>query len=80
MNPILEMLSKNRQSAGISSLIERIKCASDPQSLINDLAQSDPQVQQTMNLVRQYGDAKTAFYAIAKERGINPDEILGQLR
>lgn len=39
------------------------------------------QIGQAMDLVRQNGgDAKTAFYNLAKQKGVNPDDILNQLR
>ena len=42
---------------------------------------SQTQIGQAMDLVRQNGgDPKTAFYNLAKQKGVNPDDILNQLR
>ncbi len=39
------------------------------------------QIGQAMDLVKQNGgDAKAAFYNLAKQKGVNPDDILNQLR
>ena len=47
------------------------------QKLIN----SNPQVQQALEYVRQNGgDPKEAFYKLARESGINPEDILNQIK
>ena len=45
---------------------------SNPQALLNN-----PQIAQ---LIKQYGNPKNAFYEVAKQKGINPDEILKYLK
>ena len=41
----------------------------------------NPQVKQVMDYINDNGgDAKSAFYKMCEEKGINPDEILNQLR
>ena len=48
----------------------------NPQMMIQQI----PQYQSVMNYVNANGgDAKAAFYAKAKEMGIDPDEIIKQL-
>jgi len=40
-----------------------------------------PQYQQAMNLIQQSGgDAKAAFYALARQKGVDPDQLLSMLR
>lgn len=42
---------------------------------------SKTQIGQAMELVQQNGgDARAAFYNLAKQKGVNPDDILNQLR
>ena len=42
---------------------------------------SQTQIGQAMDLIKQNGgDARTAFYNLAKQKGVNPDDILNQLR
>lgn len=50
-----------------------LKATNNPQQMVNQMMSNNPQVQQIIN---QYGDPKTAFYKVAEEKGINPDEIL----
>lgn len=39
------------------------------------------QIGQAMNLIKQNGgDPKTAFYNLAKQKGVDPNDILKQLR
>ena len=57
-----------------------LKNASDPMEALNQLSQGNPQIAQALQTARQYGDPKTAFYALAKERGADPEEILRQVR
>lgn len=40
-----------------------------------------PQYQQAMQLVQQAGgDARAAFYQLAKEKGVDPNQILSMLK
>ena len=76
MNPILSLLT---QENDISKVVDSIKSAPDPNAMIQNMAMTNPQVKQAMDIVKQYGDPKTAFYAIAKQKGIDPQSILKQL-
>ena len=54
-------------------MVQMLKATNNPQQMVNQMMSNNPQVQQIIN---QYGDPKTAFYKVAEEKGINPDEIL----
>lgn len=42
---------------------------------------NNPQYKQVMDYVRQNGgDPKAAFYKMAEEKGVNPEDILNQLK
>ena len=61
-------------------MIGMVKNAGNPQAMMNQLIQSNPQMGQVMNLVQRYGgDPQKAFYALAQQKGVNPDEILSML-
>ena len=65
----------------IRQLISMVKSAQNPQLMLNQLMQSSPQMAQVMEIVRKYGgDPNKAFYALAEEKGINPQEILDLLK
>lgn len=73
---ILQML--NGQNLGqIKQTISILRSMSNPQTAMQQLIQSrNPQMLQAIEYVKQHGgDPKTAFQALAQERGINPEEI-----
>lgn len=67
MNPLLGSNSH-------PSLKDRLKGIADPMAVIR----KDPRINSLLSLYK--GDAKSAFYALCKERGIDPESILSQLR
>ena len=83
-NPILSMLNKAQVSSNIApfkQMFNTVKMAQNPQLALQQMAVNNPQVKQVLDYVNKNGgDPKTAFYALAKEKGVNPEEILKQLR
>lgn len=58
-----------------------VKSAGNPQMMLQQMISQNPQMKQVMDLVNQNGgDPKAAFYKMAEEKGINPDEILNMLK
>ena len=58
-------------------VIQTIKSMGNPQMMVQQM----PQYKQVMDYINQNGgDAKSAFYKMAKEMGVDPDEILNQMR
>jgi hypothetical protein len=54
-----------------------IKAISNPQTMIQQL----PQFKQVMDYVNENGgDPQRAFYKMADQMGINPDDIINQLK
>ena len=65
----------------IKQMIGMIKSSGNPQLLLNQLMQSNPNMKQAMEIVQQYGgNAEKAFYALAEQKGIDPKEILDLLK
>lgn len=83
-NPMLTALNQNRtmQNIGkIRQLMQNVKAAGNPQMLLNQMMGQNPQIKQVMDYVNANGgDPKAAFYKLAEEKGVNPDDILAQLR
>ena len=49
--------------------------------MINQMVEMNPQMKQVMDFVRASGNnPKQAFYALAQQKGVNPDDILNQLK
>lgn len=58
-------------------MMQQIKSIGNPQMMIQQM----PQYKQVMDYVEQNGgDAKSAFYKMAGEMGIDPDEIVKAMR
>ena len=58
-----------------------VNLTKNPQSTLSQMAQSNPQLQQVMQYIQENGgDAKTAFYNLAKQKGVDPNDILNQVR
>ena len=65
----------------IKNMIGMIKSSNNPDSMLQYLMASNPRFKDAMNLARQNGGSpKDAFYALAKQKGINPDEIIALLK
>lgn len=59
------------------SMIQAYRNAKNPQQLLNNIIQRNPQVQAVVNLINQSGgDARSIFYSMARQKGVNPDEFL----
>lgn len=62
-------------------MINTIKSAKNPQMLINNMVNQNPQMKEVMKFVKDNGnDPKKAFYKMAEQKGVNPDEILNMLK
>ena len=49
--------------------------------LLQSMIQSNPQMQNVMNYINQNGgDPKAAFYNLAKQKGVDPEQVLNILR
>lgn len=60
--------------------MNQIKMAQNPQFALNQLLSSNPRLQQVIGLIKNGGgDPKTTFMNMAKQMGINPQDIINQL-
>ena len=54
---------------------------SNPQAAIQQMVQNDPRIKNVLDLVSQSGtDAKTLFYQVAQQRGVDPQPVLDAAR
>ena len=55
--------------------------SSNPNELIQNMMLNNPQIKGAMNFIQSVGgDPQTAFYNLAKQKGVDPESILSQLR
>ena len=83
----MSALNQNRV-AGLASQIQPLKqamnmvqSAANPQMMMNQLMQSNPAYSQVQQLIQQHnGDARQAFYSLANQMGVDPNEIINALK
>ena len=79
-NPMMSKLQTGNLGQ-LKKVANLIKTAKNPQMMINQMLQNNPNYQRAVDYVNQNGgDAKEAFYALAKQNGLDPNEILGIFR
>lgn len=86
--PILQMLGAKRQTTALAAqlqpvkdMIRMVQTASNPQAMLQAMADKNPQIKQAIDLVNQCGgDPQKAFYALAEQKGVDPEEILNALK
>lgn len=65
----------------IKEMVNLIKSSKNPQAMMQSMINQNPQMKQVMQMVNKNGgNPKDAFYALAKEKGVNPDDILNMLK
>ena len=79
MNPIIsQMNARGINPQQVTQMWQRLKGASNPQELLNQALQNNPQLKQLIELSNN--NPKTAFYNLAKQKGIDADYILNMLK
>ena len=88
-NPILQALHQNsgmnqnpvNSNNNMMNVVQAIRMSRNPNLMLQQLAQNNPNVANAMSLIRQYGgDPQKAFFEEAKRRGVDPNQIIGMLR
>ena len=88
-NQILQALQRNsgmnqnpvNSNNNMMNVVQAIRMSRNPNLMLQQLAQNNPNVANAMSLIRQYGgDPQKAFFEEAKRRGVDPNQIIGMLR
>lgn len=82
-NPMLQALRSNPTNnlSQIKQMMNMVRSAGNPQAMLQSMVSSNPQMKQVMDMVNQYGgDPKAAFYKMAEEQGVDPEQVLSMLR
>ena len=84
INPFAMLLGKaanNPAMQEISQMVGMVQAAKNPQAAVSQMVQNDSRMQQVMQYVNQNGgDAKAAFFNLAKQRGVDPNVIINQVQ
>ena len=83
-NPMMQNLSLNKVMQALTpvkNMMSLVKYAGNPQMMMQQMMAQNPQMKQAMDYVNQNGgDAKEAFYKLANENGVNPEDIINYLK
>jgi len=76
MNPLFNQLYN--PMAGVQNMISMVKAAQNPHAMLQTMVQRNPQVQHILQ--QSGGDPKAAFYNLARQKGVNPDDVLKMIK
>ena len=80
-NVLLQLARNNPRMQQIKQMMGMINGSSNPSAMLNQMIQSNPNYQQIMNAINSAGgDPQKAFYAMAEQKGVNPQDILDMLK
>ena len=79
---ILQQLQRaNPGLQAIRQMAATVRGASNPQAMLDMMAQSNPQIRQAMELIKNSGGSpERAFYAACQQRGVDPKEVMDMLK
>ena len=65
----------------IKQMMRMVRMAQNPTLAVQEMVRKNPQFQQAEQFIKQTGgDPKQAFYALAKQKGVDPDAFLRELQ
>ena len=80
-NVLLQLARNNPMMGQIKQMMGMIQTAQNPTAMLNQIAMSNPNLKQVMDIVNQYnGDVSKAFTATAEKMGVDPQEIINMMR
>ena len=80
-NPILDLLNGPKIPNNLIQTFRALQQSNNPDQFMENLMQTNPQVKQVMQMVQNSNmSPKDLFYTMAKQRGVDPEQILKQLR
>ena len=62
----------------IKQMAQMVKSSNNPQMMLYNLLSQNPRTSQLMNMFG--GDPKTAFYNLARQKGIDPDQFVSMIK
>lgn len=81
MNSLYQQMMANQMPNNMQQLVNLFKNARNPQQLIANMANQNPQAKQILNLLQTSGKSpKDLFYEMAKQKGVDPNQIINMLQ
>lgn len=73
--------NNQQQSPSLFDMYNQVRHSQNPDQAMQMLFANNPQYQNVMNYIQQNGgDARSAFYNMAAQMGVDPNSILSKLR
>ena len=66
--------------ASVKRMMKTIQGVNNPEQAMQNLAQQNPQISGIMQMANGAGSLKNLFYQTAKQKGIDPNAIISQLK
>ena len=63
----------------VKHIYTMLKNSNNPNFLLNQMANQNPQLRQAINLIKQNGNYEQIFRNMCNERGINADDFVKQM-
>lgn len=79
MNNNLHINNNGIDMGRVKQIYNMLKNSNDPNQLLNQMASQNPQLAQTINLIKSNGNYEQIFRSMCNERGINADEFIKNL-
>lgn len=78
---MIQTAPQNTNLEQIKQMMNLVRLSSNPKMALQSMIQSNPQMQNVINYINQNGgDAKAAFYNLARQKGVDPEQVLNILR
>lgn len=73
--------NSQQQSPSLFDMYNQVRHSQNPDQMMQMLFANNPRYKDVMNYVQQNGgDARSAFYNMAAQMGVDPNSILSKLR
>ncbi len=80
-NPIFSSSFGNQQSNSLFEMYKQVRNSNNPNQVMEKVLPSLPKYKEIMQYIQSNGgDAKTAFYNMAAQKGVDPEKILTLLK
>lgn len=83
-NNIVGNAQANSTGSGLNNILglfNMLKGDANPMQTLQSMAQTNPQIKEAMDYIQNNGgDAQSAFYKLAEQRGIDPNNILNMIK
>lgn len=81
MNSLFQQLNQGQKTLfpnKLKNMLNMIKSGGNPQAMVESMVANNPQIQQAIQ--QAGGDPKKAFYNMAQQMGVDPQEVLKMMK